>query len=457
MIQKGDTTETSRPRWLEIAEAGVKVTLEKQESNQVSMNVEVEQAQVTKEYEKHFRQASAQLNIPGFRKGKAPKKIAERYLATDAILQEAINHVISQAYSEAVAKEEIEPITEPEIDLVQFGLDKDLVFKAKVEVRPEVELGEYKGLTVAATSPEAVSDEQVATRLEEIRKRMAQLAPVEGRAAQMGDVALIDFAGFVADEPLPNGSHQNYLVELKDGVMIPGFVEAFVGMQPGESKTANLTFPAEYFEASLSGKDVRFELTLKELKQHQLPELDDEFAKGAGAESLDALKERVKGELEAQREEATELAKQQAIMDKVLDNAKCEVPETMVERELQAMWVQQARQMQQRGADQAALQASWEAMKADEPAKTEAGRRIKTSLVLGTIARSEGITLDQDEVNAEIDAFAQAFNVPAQRVRQQLYAENKVLALMDELLSLKIMAWLLEQNTVNVSDSAAEA
>jgi trigger factor len=431
--------------------------LEKQESNQISINVEVEQAQVTKEYEKHFRQASSQLNIPGFRKGKAPKKIAERYLATEAILQDAINHVISHAYSEAVAKEEIEPITEPEIDLVQFGLDKDLVFKAKVEVRPEIELGEYKGLTVEAKAPAAISDEQIATRIEELRKRQAQLVPVEGRTAQMGDVALIDFAGFVGDEPLPNGSHQNYLVELKEGVMIPGFVEAIVGMGAGENKTANLTFPAEYFEASLQGKEARFELTLKELKQHSLPEVDDDFAKGAGAESLDALKERIKGELEAQREEATELAKQQAIMDQVLDNAKCDVPETMVERELQAMWVQNARQMQQSGADQAALQASWDALKGDEKAKGEASRRIKTSLVLGSIARAEGITLDQDEVNAEIDAFAQAFNVPADRVRQQLYSENKVLALMDELLSLKIMAWLLEQNTVNVSDSAAEA
>jgi trigger factor len=431
--------------------------LEKQESNQISINVEVDQAQVTKEYEKHFRQASASLNIPGFRKGKAPKKIAERYLATDAILQDAINHVISHAYSEAVAEQEIEPITEPEIDLVQFGLDKDLVFKAKVEVRPEVTLGEYKGLTVEAKAPAAATDEQVAEKLEEIRKRQAQLVPVEGRAAAMGDVALIDFAGFVDDEPLPNGSHQNYLVELKEGVMIPGFVEAIVGMTSGEEKTAKLNFPEEYFEASLSGKEARFELALKELKQYQLPELDDEMAKGAGADSLDALKERVKGEIDAQREEATELAKQQAIMDKVLDNAGCEVPETMVERELQAMWVQQARQMQQRGADQTALQASWEAMKGDETAKSEASRRIKTSLVLGSIARSEGLTLDQDEVNAEIDAFAQAFNVPAQKVRQQLYAENKVLALMDELLSLKIMAWLLEQNTVNVSDSAAEA
>ncbi len=435
----------------------MKVTLEKQESNQISINVEVDQALVSKEYEKHFRQASSQLNIPGFRKGKAPKKIAERYLATDAILQEAINHVISKSYSEAVAEQEIEPITEPEIDLVQFGLDKDLVFTAKVEVRPEVTLGDYKGLTVEATAPAGATDEQIAAKLDEIRKRQAQLVPVEDRAAEMGDVALIDFAGFVDDEPLPNGSHQNYLVELKDGVMIPGFVEAVVGMKAGEEKTANLSFPADYFEASLSGKEARFELALKELKVYQLPELDDELAKGAGADSLDALKERVRGELDAQREEATELAKQQAIMDQVLTNAGCDVPETMVERELQAMWVQSARQMQQRGADQATLQASWDAMKADETAKGEAARRIKTSLVLGSIARTEGITLDQDEVNAEIDAFASAFNVPAQKVRQQLYAENKVLALMDELLSLKIMAWLLEQNTVNVSDSAATA
>jgi trigger factor len=454
MTRKGDRVSSSLAGY---AEAGVKVTLEKQESNQISINVEVDQALVSKEYEKHFRQASSQLNIPGFRKGKAPKKIAERYLATDAILQEAINHVISKSYSEAVAEQEIEPITEPEIDLVQFGLDKDLVFTAKVEVRPEVALGDYKGLTVEATAPAGATDEQIDAKLDEIRKRQAQLIPVEGRAAEMGDVALIDFAGFVDDEPLPNGSHQNYLVELKDGVMIPGFVEAVVGMQAGEEKTATLSFPAEYFEATLSGKEARFELALKELKAYQLPELDDDMAKGAGADSLDALKERVRGELDAQREEATELAKQQAIMDQVLANAGCDVPETMVERELQAMWVQSARQMQQRGADQAALQASWDAMKADETAKAEAARRIKTSLVLGSIARSEGITLDQDEVNAEIDAFASAFNVPAQKVRQQLYAENKVLALMDELLSLKIMAWLLEQNTVNISDSAATA
>ena len=435
----------------------MKVTLEKQESNQVALNVEVAQDVVSKEYEKAFRQASSQLNIPGFRKGKAPKKIAERYLHIEAIFEEAINQVISKAYSEAVNTEQLEPITEPQIDLVQAGLDKDLVFKAKIEVRPEVTLGEFKGLTVDAPAPEAVSDEQIAAKLDEIRKKQAQLVPVEGRTAEMGDVALIDFAGFIDDEPLPNGSHDNYLVELKEGVMIPGFVEHFVGMAVGEHKSAKLTFPAEYFEANLQGKEARFELTLKELKAHQLPELDDDMAKGAGADSVDALKERLKGELEAQREEATDVARQQAVMDKVLENCQVDVPESMVERELQAMWMQQAKQMQARGADQQALQASWEAAKADETARAEAHRRIKTSLVLGTVARVEGITLDQDEVNAEIDAFAQAFNVPAQRVRQQLYSENKVLALMDELLSLKIMAWLLEQNTVNITDSATAA
>ncbi len=435
----------------------MKVTLEKQESNQVALNVEVAQDVVSKEYEKAFRQASSQLNIPGFRKGKAPKKIAERYLHIEAIFEEAINQVISKAYSEAVNTEQLEPITEPQIDLVQAGLDKDLVFKAKIEVRPEVTLGDYKGLTVDAPAPEAVSDEQINAKLDEIRKKQAQLVPVEGRTAEMGDVALIDFAGFVDDEPLPNGSHDNYLVELKEGVMIPGFVEHFVGMAVGEHKSATLTFPSEYFEANLQGKEARFELTLKELKAHQLPELDDDMAKGAGADSVEALKDRIRGELEAQREEATDVARQQAVMDKVLENCQVDVPESMVERELQAMWMQQAKQMQARGADQQALQASWEAAKADETARAEAHRRIKTSLVLGTVARVEGITLDQDEVNAEIDAFAQAFNVPAQRVRQQLYSENKVLALMDELLSLKIMAWLLEQNTVNITDSATAA
>ncbi|MBC7545419.1 MAG: trigger factor [Candidatus Sericytochromatia bacterium] len=435
----------------------MKVTLEKQESNKIALNVEVEQDVVSKEYEKAFRQASAQLNIPGFRKGKAPKKIAERYLHIEAIFEEAINQVISKAYSEAVNNEQLEPITEPQIELVHAGLDKDLVFTAKIEVRPEVTLGEYKGMTVEATGPDAVGDTQITEKLEELRKKQAQLVPVEGRPAAMGDVALIDFAGFVDEAPLPNGAHDNYLVELKDGVMIPGFVEHFVGMSTGESKTASLTFPAEYFEANLQGKEARFELTLKELKAHQLPELDDEMAKGAGAETLDALKERLKGELEAQREEATDLSRQQAVMDQVLENAQVDVPESMAERELQAMWMQQAKQMQAQGADQAALQASWETAKADDNAKAEAHRRIKTSLVLGTVARAEGITLDQDEVNAEIDAFAAAFNVPADRVRQQLYSENKVLALMDELLSLKIMAWLLEQNTVNITDAATAA
>lgn len=432
----------------------MKVTLEKQESNQVALNVEVERDVLAKTYEQVFRKASSSLNIPGFRKGKAPKQIAERYLHTDAIWQETLEKVVNKAYSDAIEKEQIEPITQPEIEVVKGGPEDDLVFKAKIEVRPEVELGDYKGLTVTATAPEGPSDEQIAERLEEVRKRQAQLGPVEGRAAAMGDVALVDFEGFLGDEPLPNGSHQNYLMELKEGTMIPGFVEAFVGMNPGESKTVNLTFPADYFEASLQGQEVRFELKLKELKQHVLPELDDDMAKGAGAESLDALKERIKGELEAQRDEALDMAKQQAVLDAVISNAKVDVPATMIDRELQAMWLQQARAMQQRGAGQDELQASWEAFKGNDEAREDAAKRIKTSLVLGSIARNEELTLTNEEVNGEIDAFAQAFNVPAQKVREQLYAENKVLALMDELLSLKIMGWLIEQNTVNVEGAA---
>lgn len=432
----------------------MKVTLEKQESNQVALNVEVERDVLAKTYEQVFRKASSSLNIPGFRKGKAPKQIAERYLHTDAIWQETLEKVVNKAYSDAIEKEQIEPITQPEIEVVKGGPEDDLVFKAKIEVRPEVELGDYKGLTVSTTAPEGPSDEQVAERLEEIRKRQAQLGPVEGRAAAMGDVALVDFEGFLGEEALPNGSHQNYLMELKEGTMIPGFVEAFVGMNPGESKTVNLTFPADYFEASLQGKDVRFELKLKELKQHVLPELDDEMAKGAGAENLDALKERIKGELDAQRDEALDMAKQQAVLDAVIGNAKVDVPATMIDRELQAMWLQQARAMQQQGAGQDELQASWEAFKGNEEAREDAAKRIKTSLVLGSIARNEELTLTNEEVNGEIDAFAQAFNVPAQKVREQLYAENKVLALMDELLSLKIMGWLIEQNTVNVEGAA---
>lgn len=446
----------------------MKVTLERQDSNQVCLEVEVDAKQVSDTYEKKFREASRRVTVPGFRKGKAPRKLVEKHLYLDALKQEVVENLVSSSYSEALENldEPLDPITEPKIELVKFDLNEPLIFKATLEVRPEVKLGDYKGLDLKIDLPDAVTDESVEEELTELRKRHGELVNVE-RPVQENDFVTIDIYGEMEGEPIPQGTTDNLNMEVKPGNFVPGFSEQLVGMNNEEEKEIKVTFPNDYPVVDLREKEGSFKVYVKEIKELKVPELDDEFAKHVGEHDVNAeinnveqLKERLRDEMIRNYEGSKQVKKQKALIEKIVESSEVEVPKTMRERELYAMWTNsEGRTLKERGVADEVMQASWENWNSREDMVGEANNRIKTTLVLSEIAKVESINISNEELNSELDNFASLYGVGRHELQEQLVKSNRMIPLIDELLSLKIINWLEANSKVsyNGEEETAEA
>lgn len=443
----------------------MKVTLQKQEKNQVCMEVEVEASQVSDAYEKRFREASKSVNIPGFRKGKAPRKILEKYIHTDMVKQDVLEYLVSDSYSEALKnlEEPIEPISEPQIELVKFDLNEPLVFKATLEVKPEIKLGEFEGLNLEIDPVDEISEKDVDDELENIRKRHGKLETVE-RPIQTDDVVTLDIYGEVEGEPIPQGATDNLQMEIKPDNFVPGFTEQLVGANAGEEKTIEVTFPENYAVVDLRGKKGEFKVNIKEIKELKLPELNDEFAHHMGeghmdneVKTVDDLKSRIKSDLVKSNEFAQVMKNQQTLIETIVNSSEVEVPESMERRELYAMWSNsEGRTLSERNIAKEVLQASWENYISREEMVAEAKKRIKTTLVLSEIAKVKDITVTADELNVELDKFASAYQVPREQLREQLIKNERMIPLIDELLSLKIVNWIESNSKVSVKGAKEE-
>jgi trigger factor len=429
------------------------------------MEVEIEAQHVSDTYDKKFREASRNVNIPGFRKGKAPKKIVEKYIHHDALKQDVIEQLVSESYSEALKnlEEPIEPIAEPKIELIKFNLSEPLVFKATLEVKPEVKLGTYKGLELTVEELPATTDKDIEEEMEALRKRHGELVLVEDRPVQENDVATLDIYGEVEGEPIPQGSTDNLAMEVKPGNFVPGFAEQLVGMNLNEEKAINITFPDNYPVVDLREKQGTFKVFVKEIKELKVPELNDEFAKHIGEghaqgeiKGIDDLKEKISAELTKNREASQVIKNQQALIENIVNTSEVEVPDSMLQRELYAMWSNsEGKTLQEKNIGQEVLQASWENWTSREDMIEEARRRIKTTLVLSEIAKSESITVTAEELNAELRAFSEVYQVPPEQLREQLIKNNRMIPLIDELLSLKIINWLENNSKVTVTEAVA--
>ena len=255
----------------------MKASWETIEKNLGVLNVEVDAERVTEALDKAFKKVSQKVNVPGFRKGKVPRGIFEARFGIESLYQDAIDILLPDAYAGAVKEAGIEPVDRPEIDVEQFGKGQPFVFKAKVLVKPEVKLGEYKGLEVPAAEAE-VTDEELGAELERLRQRHAELVVIDEGAVEKGDMTVIDFEGFVDGEPFEGGSSERYSLEIGSGSFIPGFEEQLIGMQIGDFKDVEVTFPENYHAENLKGKAAVFKVKLHEIKRKSLPALDDEFA-----------------------------------------------------------------------------------------------------------------------------------------------------------------------------------
>ncbi|MFJ7971162.1 trigger factor [Psychrobacillus sp. NPDC096389] len=398
------------------------VKWEKQEGNNGLLTVEVAAAEVSKGLDQAFKKVVKQINVPGFRKGKMPRPMFEKMYGVESLFQDALDIILPHAYGHAVEDAGIDPVDQPEIDIVTMEKGQPLVFTAKVVVKPEVTLGDYKGLEVTKLD-EAVTDEEIEEQLKNQQTRLAELVVKEDAIVE-GDTAVIDFEGFVDEVAFEGGAGTDYPLEIGSNSFIPGFEEQLVGVKTGESKDVEVTFPEEYHAAELAGKQAIFKVTVKEVKGKELPELNDELAKeiDAEVEGIDALRAKLK---EVTAEEKKQLAAQ-TLRDNLVEaaaaNATIDIPEAMITTETDRMLQEFGQRLEQQGMnldlyyqfsgqDEAALRAQM---------AEDANSRVKVSLTLEAIAEKEGLESTEEDVNAELEKMAAQFNMAAEDIKKAL-------------------------------------
>lgn len=420
---------------------------EKQEGNEGVLTIEVSPEEFDKALDQAFKKVVKTVQIPGFRKGKVPRKIFENRFGVESLYQDAVDIVLPSAYSSAVEETGIEPVEQPEVDIDTIEKGKELVFTAKVTVKPEVKLGEYKGLEVEEESVE-VTDEDVDHELEHQRGHQAELIVKEDGKVEDGDTVVMDFEGFLDGEAFDGGKGENHSLEIGSGQFIPGFEEKLIGKEAGEEFEIDITFPEEYHAEDLAGKDAIFKVTIHEIKTKELPELDDEFAKDVDeeVETLDELKTKKKAELETQKKQDAENAKRESLVEKASDNAEVDVPQAMVTTELDRMMKEFEQRLQQQGMT---MEMYFQFSGQDENAlkeqmKDDADKRVKTNLTLEAIFNEEKLEVSDADVDKELEAMSSMYQTDVEQLKQMLGGNTD--AIKDDLKFKKAIDFLVEES-----------
>lgn len=378
------------------------------------LHIQVPAEAIAEEMVKAVADAAKKAKIPGFRPGKAPKAIVERHYATE-IQSEVMNKLISSSYLQALQEHSLSPVDAPNItNISPFDKKAALNFTAVVEVRPKIDLGSYEGIEVKDHSTE-VSEDEVNQTIDRLREMYAQLEVVEGRLLEKSDTAVIDFEGFREGKPIEGAKASGHMLALGTGSLIPGFEDQILGMKAGETREIKVTFPEDYTNKDLQGKDANFTVTLKEIKKKVLPELNDELAKDIGGnKSVDELKEGIKKDLEARKRDELGSGQREELLSKLVDAHSFDVPPGMVERELQSMARQQATRMARRGADLK----SFDIAKFREQNQALAEKRVKGLLLLDLISEKENITVSDQEVNSSLAVMARSSGQTVEAIRK---------------------------------------
>ncbi|WP_141431877.1 trigger factor [Bacillus sp. 03113] len=393
------------------------------EGNRGVLTVEVGAEKVNEGLDAAFKKVVKQINVPGFRKGKMPRGMFEKRFGVESLYQDAIDFLLPEAYANAVEEAGIDPVDRPEIDIEKIEKGSTLVFKATVTVKPEVKLGEYKGIEVEAFNT-AVTDEDVLAEIKTLQGRQAELVLKEEGAAEIGDTVVMDFEGFVDGVAFEGGKGENYSLELGSGQFIPGFEDQLVGLAAGESKDVEVTFPEEYHAADLAGKPAVFKVTVHEIKAKELPELDDEFAKDVDeeVETLDALKEKIKDRLVHDKEHQAEHYLRDTVVEKAAEVSEIDIPAVMIETEIDRMVREFEQRLQGQGMN---LELYYQFSGQNEEAlrtqmKEDAEKRVKNSLTLEAIIQAEKIEVTDEEVNEELQKMADMYNMKVEDVQKAL-------------------------------------
>ena len=393
--------------------------VEKLEKNMAKLTIEVSAEDLDKAMEKAYQKQKSRISLPGFRKGKAPRKMIESMYGKGVFMEDAVNSLVPQEYTKALGECDLEIVSQPEINVTQMEPGKALIFTADVAVKPEVTLGDYKGVEVPK-SEITVTDEEVDAEVKKEQDKNARTVAVEDRAAANGDITTIDFEGFVDGEAFEGGKGTDYPLTLGSGSFIPGFEDQLVGAKAGDHVEVKVTFPEEYQAKELAGKEAVFQCDVKKVEAKELPELDDDFAQDASEfDTLAEYKEDIKKNLTEKKEKEARAAKENAAVDKAIENAQMEIPDAMLNTQVRQMLDDFSRRMQSQGLtmEQYFQFTGMTLEKMQEEMKPQALKRIQTRLVLEKIAEVENLTATAEDIEAEYEKIAKNYGIDAQKVK----------------------------------------
>lgn len=400
----------------------MKAELVKKEGNKVTLKITVDNNKFEEAVNKAYNKTKGKYNIPGFRKGKAPKVVIETQYGKGVFYNDAIDMLFPEVYPEAIKELNIDPIDRPDLDIEEISKDNGLVMVVNVEVKPEFELGAYKGIEISKVD-NTVSEEDVEARLNEMVNRNARLTSVEDKALENGDTAVIDFEGFKNGVAFEGGKGENYNLVIGSNTFIPGFEEQLVGKKAGEEVEVNVTFPETYHAENLAGKPVVFNVKVNDVKVKEVPALDDEFAKDTTEfETLAELRADVKAKLEEQAKNAADAEMRNALVEKVSANTEVEVPEAMVQHQIDNMLMELNYQLQYQGLNlEQLLQMTGRGLdELREERRADAERLVKSSLVLEAIAEKENVEANDADVDDELEKMAAMYNMEVEKIKSSL-------------------------------------
>lgn len=426
------------------------VKIEKLENNSVKLEIKVEAEVAAQEYNRTCRKVSESINIPGFRRGKAPRNVVEKHVGVGKIKKEAINRLLPNVFADVINEHKFEIASEPYVESYEYELGKPVNIVAKLELKPEVKLDNYKGLEVEVEKYENKAD-ALETELKALASKFMTLEPVSGRNSTEKDTVVIDFDGFVDGEPIKGGAAKAYPLDLEHSNFIEGFAPQLVGKAADEEFEINVTFPENYHDETLKGKPAVFKIKILEIKQKNIPEIDDELAKKIGPfENLEELKNDISSYLERQVEMENKNRAQNKILETVIANAQVDIQDSMINREAKLLMEEIRNKMVAQGA-------SWEQFLDAQGQENiwnnlrdEAHKRIKNSLVLEFISKTEDIKIDDAAVENKIKEMARMYNTEEKAIYAQISKNPPILqSIIQQIISQNIVDFLVENNKIN--------
>ena len=422
--------------------------VEKLEKNMAKLTVEVSAEDLEKAIEKAYQKQKKQISIPGFRKGKVPRQIVEKMYGREVFYEDAANALIPDAYDKALEECEEDIVSSPKIEVTQIEAGKPFVFTATVALKPEVKLGEYKGVKIEKIDRE-VTEEDVMAEINRERENNARNITVEDRPVKDGDMTVIDFEGFVDDVAFEGGKGENYPLTIGSGAFIPGFEEQLVGAEIGKEVEVKVTFPEDYHAENLKGKEALFKCTVKEIKEKELPELDDEFASEISEfETLEEYKEDVKKNLTEKKEKDAKAARENEAVDAAVNASEMEIPDAMLETQQRQMVDEFAQRITMQGMSMEQYMqftgANYQQL--IDQVKPQAEERIKSRLVLEAIARAENITASEEDFEEEMKTMAEVYQMEVDKVKELMGEKEKKNIMLD--LAVRKAAEFVAENAV---------